>query len=398
MTVLDATKLESENDIAEEIEAGDQSQPTEQETSGEPGDDKETPPSATLHSPGPLRTFTLDLPTDCQTTIKIIAQQGADAAWRVVYEIARQYETSPYEKNNIDEAVINAELEGVNHLGYAILPAVDEAAFWISTHSEDDDEKAKAALAYLESWYDELDVESVTEAIFDPLPEPVAEVASETPAAYECETAKPAAVTATVSTVDSLNKAVADFEEQKQFLQNRLCVLLGEEESISEELKEIRQSRKRVAKQYHEHLARGPERLPLIDNAPQPAINQEAVEKSAKAIEKAFNETAEMVAGAADVTPELAAAAVPVAEPVEADDESWRAVLIEATSIPIPICKILNGDNCIYNLGQLVDFQTIDPNDQTKSRPLTDLHRIGQAKADKIEEALIEYWAANPRK
>jgi hypothetical protein len=150
-------------------------------------------------------------------------------------------------------------------------------------------------------------------------------------------------------------------------MQEEMCNLMGEIEILDATRKGKKSRLSEISKQYHQHCARGPEHLPLIDNAKTPEPSP---------IEPVSSE------------PETAA---PVAAPVAADDESWRQVLIQVTSIPTAIIKILNEDNQIYTLGQLADV-TSEPN-----TALTDLKKIGQAKAEKIEEAMAEYWAANPR-
>ena len=114
----------------------------------------------------------------------------------------------------------------------------------------------------------------------------------------------------------------------------------------------------------------GPEKMPLFD-----AKNEKPQESMAETKEDdrpLFDQPAEVAA--------------------DTDNDAWRSILIQVTSIPTAICKILNEENQVYTLGQLADV-TSQP-----GSALTDLHKIGQAKADKIEEAMQEYWAANPRK
>lgn len=73
----------------------------------------------------------------------------------------------------------------------------------------------------------------------------------------------------------------------------------------------------------------------------------------------------------------------PAATP--ADDESWRNVTIEALGIPQGICKILRDYNGIETLGQIAAHG--------EHLALTDLKKIGETKAEKIQECLDRYWA-----
>jgi hypothetical protein len=399
MTVLDATKLESENDLATDIDTGEQL--ADEIESGEETAEKTAEAAEPSAAPAtsPVRQFSLDLPAEAETTIKIIAQQGADCAWRAIYQISRQYETSPHEQHNIDEAVINLEEDGENNLGYVILTTVDEAFLWVSEHSDNSDTKASLVTNYLEQWCVEHDDTSITEAIFDPLPEPakaeeVTEVAADTTPATACECGNvtdPTSVTITVSNVcpDESKRhweqrkaeyawAIADGHMQLADAKARVKSLTKCIENAVERLEQI--------------IEDGPEEMPLFDSKQQQV--DPAATEAEKASQPLLNQVAkpeETAATPADTTPATVEAEA-IAAPVATDDESWRDVLIEKTNIPAAICKILNEDNQVYTLGQLTDV-TAEPNTS-----LTDLKKIGQAKADKIEEAMCEYWAANPRK
>lgn len=71
--------------------------------------------------------------------------------------------------------------------------------------------------------------------------------------------------------------------------------------------------------------------------------------------------------------------------------EIWRAVPIEdLPGLSAGLAKILREDNEITTLGKLQDYSN-----QPNAR-LTDLKKIGKAKAEQIEEACLRYWQEHP--
>jgi hypothetical protein len=73
-------------------------------------------------------------------------------------------------------------------------------------------------------------------------------------------------------------------------------------------------------------------------------------------------------------------------------DESWRQVTLLDAGVPAPICEKLEGHSTpIVTIGDYSDFLAKSWN------KITDVAGIGQGKADKIADALVEYWKANPQ-
>lgn len=66
-------------------------------------------------------------------------------------------------------------------------------------------------------------------------------------------------------------------------------------------------------------------------------------------------------------------------------DESWRAIPISELQLSKSIENLLIEENGIKTIGDLSNW--------TSRKRLTDLSKIGQAKADKIQEADEEFWA-----
>lgn len=70
------------------------------------------------------------------------------------------------------------------------------------------------------------------------------------------------------------------------------------------------------------------------------------------------------------------------------DPDAWRAVEISALDLPDSLVEKLYESE-ISTIGDLADYQT-------RGNQLTDLKGIGQAKADKIADALEKFWANHP--
>jgi len=85
----------------------------------------------------------------------------------------------------------------------------------------------------------------------------------------------------------------------------------------------------------------------------------------------------------------IAVAAVPADEAaLDESSEAWRSATIEEIGIDPKICQLLRDNNKIETLGQIADH--------CKDYELTDLKKIGKAKAEKIEAAMDAYWQAHP--
>jgi len=166
------------------------------------------------------------------------------------------------------------------------------------------------------------------------------------------------------------------FDTRRHFLEERSGKLAIEQLRLVDAAKYNKECIRENTEELRDLLARGPDRLPLFDRA-----KTETAEKQGDLFDGEQGATV-----AAVVKPAAA-----VIDPVAADDESWRAVSVQDAGILPALCKVLNQDNQIYNLGQLADV-TKKPN-----TALTDLKKVGKAKAEKIEEALVAYWETHPR-
>lgn len=74
------------------------------------------------------------------------------------------------------------------------------------------------------------------------------------------------------------------------------------------------------------------------------------------------------------------------------EDESWRECLVVDLGLPTGIEKALIAAE-IDTIGKLADWTAI-PTASGYNQKLTDIGGIGAAKAEKIEAAMIEFWAA----
>lgn len=127
---------------------------------------------------------------------------------------------------------------------------------------------------------------------------------------------------------------------------------------------------------------RGPEYMPLFDaNGQDPRTDQPGKSEPAQpsTVEAAFDPTNPTPAEAATDAPNDTAA-----------DETWRAITLAETPIPAPIVAKLAAAN-ILTVGQLSDYTV--PNAAGFSNELTSIAGIGKAKAEKIEAAMVEFWA-----
>lgn len=77
------------------------------------------------------------------------------------------------------------------------------------------------------------------------------------------------------------------------------------------------------------------------------------------------------------------------AEPSQTPDESWREVEISSLDIADSLATKLY-ESSIETIGDLTDWQS-------SGKQLTDIKGVGQAKADKIADAMEAFWKANPQ-
>ncbi len=362
--VLDATDVTDETELATECQ-------TDPEPDSVPKSESGENVTVAVAGPGPVRSITLDTPTECETAIVLKIQQGSDGRYRSGFHVARTYETSPHERMADELPVIGDDDAGFDSIGEAVADAVDQANEWLLFHSDDDDTKADAAEKFLESWVDELDQASVTEAIFDDAQLPSSSVAIEPVYEDRCPACNSAPVAPTVTASEEAQK---HFDNEKHRIEERLGELAIEAVRLKVAVKRNREEMGEATEELETLLARGPVRLPLFDQT-KPAEQEAAMEQTAR----------EPVEPSEPVISESS-------EPATADategNEPWRSVAIEEVGIDAKLCSILREDNNIATLGQISDW--------CDSNVLTDLKKIGEAKAAKIEEAMDAYWEQHP--
>lgn len=187
---------------------------------------------------------------------------------------------------------------------------------------------------------------------------------SEVPAEPTAETAKSA----------RQNNAEADYANRVEHA-NRTFIRAALYRAKTEaEAKFAKAQEKAALEELQAIVERGPEHMPLFDGMEPAKAN-----KATEATEEAEPESASEVEadGEADAT-EI--------HQEEADkDESWRDVEVGELDLPSGIVNALIGAN-LETIGQLADFSAGDCQ-------LIDIEGIGKAKAEKIENALEQFWA-----
>lgn len=161
--------------------------------------------------------------------------------------------------------------------------------------------------------------------------------------------------------------AIADYEQRLDDATKRVARTALYQAKCEAESKHAKAEAKSALEELQKIVNRGPEQYPLFDGQP------------AKA---ATDETGGETAG--ELTSEDAEAAEDVV--IHDDDESWKEVSIATLGLPAGVVKSLNeADNHIFTIGDLATW--------TAKYALTDIEGIGQAKADKIDDALAKFWA-----
>ncbi|KKN16600.1 hypothetical protein LCGC14_0974400 [marine sediment metagenome] len=153
--------------------------------------------------------------------------------------------------------------------------------------------------------------------------------------------------TSTDETPKSEQTPKQTWERRLNALEKELSGAVLRRMELEADVKAAKATEKEEAGQLKLHIAKGPEEYPLFDKA------------------------------AAD-------------EPTGAGH--WRAVTVEEVPIPMGLCGLLreNPDKTLATLGDICDWLADD------THHLTDVPRVGQAKADQIEACLDAYWKAHP--
>jgi len=108
-------------------------------------------------------------------------------------------------------------------------------------------------------------------------------------------------------------------------------------------------------------------------------------QEAAKDAKKRFDAAVSKLRFAVRETNQLA---LPFTEPEEPGVDAWREVPIESLNLSGTIVAILHEQN-LSTLGAVADFTA-------SGSTLTNVTGIGPASADKIEEALTEFWSDHP--
>lgn len=136
-----------------------------------------------------------------------------------------------------------------------------------------------------------------------------------------------------------------------------------------------------TAKREHEHLE-------AIKDAEKRVADRESEWESAKTeASDAKKRYDAAVLRLRDVITSQTQPELPFGDPEQQAPEPWRAVDIEELDIPNPVMIAL-GEVEIATIGQLADW--------TATKRLTDIKGIGIAKAEQIERAMENFWAAHP--
>jgi len=358
--VLDATKIQDESELTREQEEQEQ-----QEATGE------TPPEIAFD---PTRSITLALPPECETAVTLLVQRGSDNFYRPGFHIVRSYEASPHEQAGEDLPVTDpAADEGFTIFGEAAMSAAEMAAEWLQFNSDDEDEKAQAALTWLDDWVGALDPVALAESIFDEeiaicnpctgtgtffTPPEVLSIIGNSPA----EHVAPPAVT---------EDAQQHYDDRKHKLEEQLGKLSIEQVRLKAAVTCNRKAMNTITGELEDHLARGVVRLPLFDRTMPEELRIPTINPDGQPIA---------------VDPAVPAPANEAA--LDESAEAWRAATIEEIGIEPKICQLLRDNNQIETLGQIADH--------CKDYELTDLKKIGKSKAEKIENAMDAYWRAHP--
>ena len=349
--VLDATEIHDENELTQEQEEQEQQEATD-----------ETPPAIAFD---PVRSITLALPAECGTAVTLLVQHGGDDRYRPGFRIVRDYETSPHDRRvDYVPPMDPAADEGFKIPGEAAMSAVEMATEWLLFNSDDVDERAQAALTWLDDWVGELDPVTIVENVFDDI---VPSCLTEPTVADRTPDPDSPAVT---------DEAQRHYDDRKHELEEHLGRLSIEQVRLKAAVKCNREAMNTVTGELEDHLARGIVRLPLFDRAA-PTETMGAIPEGLRI--STLNPDGQPIAVAAVPADEAA---------LDESSEAWRSATIEEIGIDPKICQLLRDNNNIETLGQIADH--------CKDYELTDLKKIGKAKAEKIEQAMDAYWQAHP--
>lgn len=406
MVKLSAVNLTTENDVAaldpitemlgepietSQDEADDQSQEEQDETANEESDEQasQEEPATTQPPLPPIPDFRMvtipTIPAEAETIVQLFARQDEAGNWRSGFRLMRSYACPPYEAGTVELPVEGDGDETTYHkLGDALKNAASRAGWWNNINQADDDPKASMTGDAIDAWREELDVENVTDSVFDAEEDiATATTAEATEIAQAADTTQAADTPSKEETkYDVTEDSQAAWDRRKAELNDQVARLKIQEVELKASLKAVREAMDDAAELLMNHIARGPERLPLIDAAANGSKTEDDKAEDNPTDPKPTEETETEASEAAD----QAEAPEPTAE-TESGDEAWRAVKIDDLELTDAIKGIL-AKHSIYTVGDWVDVPG------NRGIEYTQLKGITEARLCKIGEAIDQQIAA----
>lgn len=360
---------------------------------------------------------TITLPETAGVGVDLLISRGDDGFWRGGFRVLQMQE------NASEPVVIGEELplsqdddEGCDTIGTAVADAADRAYWWLGTQKPPLPEEAEDAL---QSWIEEFDPDTCTEAIFNDAtagekntesdgPQPAGESAAELPEdptmpAGETPHLTPARSGTLPSTSEArlivTDEAQKAYDDTRRALEGIIARLAIEQVNLKASMKNNRDSLKEYTEELEKHLCRGPERLPLFDRQAEPATESprdlsggEACQAANRVAEKEQAETKDD-----DPCPKGGQHewgdedCVKCHEPFiteeeikasEEGKEPWRATKIaDLKGLTPKIVEILDGHD-IRTVGDWVDMPRL------RGIEYTQLKGVTEARYDKIVAAM----------
>lgn len=348
MIRIDATAVQVEDEVGQ----------TEEQTQEQP--------TATA------REITIPLPASCETTVRLLAELGADDKWRSGFTVHREYDPGEGRQISITEPPSGPEADaGYDGLDDCLTDACERAQWWLGANSADDDDRAREVGDVLDAWE--------AKSALDQAAEPAIGNAAEDAASPEQESPVPALAPGTAATPPTAptDPAITDeaqrtFDEEKSRLEEIVANLAIGQVRLKTMLKNNRDNMKAYTDELQTHLLRGPVRLPLFDKATPASPDKPADELQAEAAvpeadsEPAPNECPRGGQHEPDSDGDCAkcrepGVGQPPAEPATEGNEPWRTKrLADLPGITEKIADILAQDG-IYTIGDWVDWPTRNP-------------------------------------
>lgn len=371
MTVLDATTIETEDQIVAGV--------AEQELVSEPAAEPAAAPAPEA-DPHRIRQFTLDLPAETETSCVLLCQLGADGRWRSGYSIKRRYDTTPFEAAYEFGIETEPDCDVVfPTIGEAIADAVDRASYSLSDHSKEDDAKAMQASEWLDAWLSDFKPFAATPAFFDDPDVAERTAQPEQPATDVLTTKKTDRKPTGYRITEEAQQAFADRRHQ---LEEQIGKLAIEQARLKANIKSNREAMGEFTELLEKHIAAGPDQLPLFDrepvaSRPAPAPDPTTSEPTkADACPRGGNHEP-------DEDGDCRKCLEPAAAATKPGSEAWRDLRFAGMDgISEKLAEILAGHN-LLTIGDWVDWPA-----KNDGREYTTLKGITEKRLEKIAEAI----------